>query len=178
MKKFSKITNQKVYDDPKVDKVIDESELLRYKILIMIEKLLTIKTYGPIDRYLQAGSIKISGKELLTEAILSLLDDKKIKEQTKLLESLKGEIKDWEVIDKKIENINLLSKSEYKTDYKVNKLLEMYDDDEVLIQVVKNKASKSSKETSKKYLEAFSKSKIKEETLNKIKEVYISKINE
>jgi hypothetical protein len=58
--------------------------------------------YGPTDRYYQAGTIKISGQELFTEALLSLWW-KAVKAQTKLLESLKSEIKDWDVIDTKID---------------------------------------------------------------------------
>jgi hypothetical protein len=59
--------------------------------------------YGPTDRYYQAGTIKISGKKNSLRSIIKLLDEKAVKAQTKLLESLKSEIKDWDVIDTKID---------------------------------------------------------------------------
>jgi hypothetical protein len=51
------------------------------------------------------------------------------------LESLKSEIKDWDVIDTKIDllNSNLIG-DKFKTNYKVAQLLEKYgEDDEVLL---------------------------------------------
>ena len=72
----------------------------------LMEDFLTIQTHGPVDRYLRAGSIKITGKETFLEALMSLMNDKTLGDQTKLLESLKGQIKDWEVIDNKIEMVN------------------------------------------------------------------------
>ena len=94
MKKFSNITNQTVGQEPKVDTTkIDEATVFKVRVMNLMEQFLSIQTYGPVDRYLRAGSITIKGKELFAEALLSLLDEKTIKEQTKLLEGLKSEIR-------------------------------------------------------------------------------------
>jgi hypothetical protein len=57
--------------------------------------------YGPTDRYYQ-GNYKDFRSRTLYGALLSLWM-KRLKAQTKLLESLKSEIKDWDVIDTKID---------------------------------------------------------------------------
>jgi len=107
MKKFSNITNQKVANEPSIASTkINEADVFKMQIMDLMDSLLTIQTYGPVDRYLRAGTIKISGKEMLAEAILNMLSDKSINEQTKVLESLKSEIGDWNTIDKKIDELN------------------------------------------------------------------------
>ena len=86
MKKFSNITNQSIGQEPKIDTTkVDESTLFKVKVMNLMNQFLSIQTYGPVDRYLRAGSIKIKGQELFTEALISLFDEKTIKEQTKLL---------------------------------------------------------------------------------------------
>ena len=107
MKKFSNITGQKVTEEPKKEvKQLNEEELFKIKLLSLMDSFLTVRMYGPVDNHQRAGLIKISGKELVVEAILDLLTEKSSKEQTKLLESLKNEVGDWEVIDSKIDFIN------------------------------------------------------------------------
>jgi hypothetical protein len=104
MKKFSNITGQKVTEEPKKEvKQLNEEELFKIKLLSLMDSFLTVRMYGPVDNHQRAGLIKISGKELVVEAILDLLTEKSSKEQTKLLESLKNEVGDWEVIDSKID---------------------------------------------------------------------------
>jgi hypothetical protein len=106
MKKFSKISNVKVSEEPKVENnQINEEDQFKGKVLNLMDQLLSIRTYGPVDRYLRAGSIKISGKEMFLEALLDLLKDKSSKEEKRILESLKSKIKDWEAIDSKIDEI-------------------------------------------------------------------------
>ena len=128
MKKFSNITGQTIGEPKLVDDKIDEAKLFKVKVMNLMEQYLSIKTYGPIDRYLRAGSIEISGQELLAEAILNMLDDKSIKEQTSVLESLKETIGDWKTIDNKIDEINS-NKNDFKIQYKVDNLLNKYDDE-------------------------------------------------
>ena len=107
MKKFSNITNQKVGEEPKVEvKKLNEEEIFKYKVLNLMDQFLSIQTYGPVDRYLRAGNIKISGKETFLEALMSLMDDKSNKTAKALLESLKSDVRDWEAIDNKIEEVN------------------------------------------------------------------------
>ena len=104
MKKFSNITNTKVGEEPKVEiKKLNEEDMFKSKVLNLMDQFLSIRTYGPVDRYLRAGSIKISGKETFLEALVSLMDDKSNKTAKDVLESLKGEVGDWESIDNKIE---------------------------------------------------------------------------
>lgn len=107
MKKFSNISGFRVPEEkkPEVTK-INEEDLFKTKVLNLMENLLSIRTYGPVDRYLRAGSIKISGQELFIEALMDLLKEKTLKQETRILESLKSDIKDWKVIDTKIEEAN------------------------------------------------------------------------
>jgi hypothetical protein len=180
MKKFSNITNQSVGQEPKIDTTkIDETTLFKVKVMNLMEQFLSIQTYGPVDRYLRAGSITIKGKELFTEALLSLLDEKTIKEKTKLLEGLKSELKDWETIDNKIDDLNSkIIGDKFKTDYKVSQLLEKYgDDEEMLIQVIEVQSNRiSDVELLKSYKESFSSVELTQDTLNKITDIYSKRI--
>lgn len=104
MKQFSKISGYKIPQEEKVETTqINEEDLFKTKVLNLLENLLSVQTYGPIDRYLRAGNIKISGKEHFVEALMDLLKEKSLKEETKVLESLKSEIRDWEILDTKID---------------------------------------------------------------------------
>ena len=103
MKKFSKISGSKVSEEPKVEIKVNEEDLFKTKVLNLMDQLLSIRTYGPIDRYLRAGNIKISGKEMFLEALMDILKDKSKKDEVKLLESLKSNIRDWEYLDTKID---------------------------------------------------------------------------
>lgn len=181
MKKFSNITSQTIGKEKVTEFKVDESSLFKVKVLNLLEQFLTIRTYGPVDRYLQAGNIKISGQELFTEALLSLLDEKTVNAQTKLLESLKSEIKDWEVIDSKIDDLNSnMIGNKFKTNYKVTQLLEKYgEDEEMLVLLLEEQVKKvTSEETLKTYLEVFNSTKLKQKTLKKISEIYNKRIYE
>ena len=108
MKKFSKISNHKVNEEPEVKPVkLTEEDLFKVGILNLMEQLLTIRTYGPVDRYLRAGSIKIAGKEMFLEALMDLMTTKSLKDKGKILEGLKSKISNWEALDKDIEEINI-----------------------------------------------------------------------
>jgi hypothetical protein len=69
MKKFSNITNQTVGKEP----VVKGRWIIAFKskVLNLLEQYLSVAHYGPTDRYYQAGTIKISGQELFTRALLS-----------------------------------------------------------------------------------------------------------
>ena len=85
MKKFSKITNQKVNEEPKLDsRKIDESDIIKYKMIDLMNKYLSVTTYGPVINYDVAGTIKISGKEMLAEAISDMLIELSNNDKTKL----------------------------------------------------------------------------------------------
>ena len=180
MKKFSNITNQTVGQEPKVDTTkIDETTMFKVKVMNLMEQFLSIQTYGPVDRYLRAGSITIKGKELFAEALLSLLDEKTIKEQTKLLESLKSEVRDWETIDNKIDDLNSkMIGDKFKTNYKVNQLLEKYgNDEEMLVSVVEEQSKRvSDVELLQSYKDTFSSLKLTQSTLERISDIYTQRI--
>ena len=158
MKKFSNITNQKVGEEPNIEVKLNEEDLFKVKILNLMDQLLTIRTYGPVDKHQRAGLIKIAGKEMFLEALMGLFSDKTLKEQVKLLEGLKSEVRDWEMIDVKISDVNIkISESKEKSELLSHKknLISLYnkysDDEELLIQMVEKACDKiKSSETAHK----------------------------
>jgi len=105
MKKFSNVTGQKINQEPKVEIKINEEDIFKTKVMRLMDDFLKVQMYGPITRYHVAGTMKVAGKELFLEALLDLLSDSSNKDKTKLLESLKYKIKDWQVIDEEIDLI-------------------------------------------------------------------------
>ena len=150
MKKFSNITGQKVGEEPKKElKKFNEEDIFKAKVMNLMEDFLTIQTYGPVDRYLRAGNIKISGKETFLEALMSLMSDTSLKEQAKILESLKGEIRDWDAIDTKIQGVNeeiAKTSAKNKTLSHRNKLVSLFEkygqDEDLLMQIVESDSKK------------------------------------
>ena len=172
MKKFSNITGQKVNEEPKVEVKIDESELFRNRLMSLMDQFLSIQTYGPIDRHQRAGLIKIAGKEHLVEALLSLLQEKSTKDQTKLLEGLKSEIKDWEVIDNKIQILQEKNIPSTSNRNKFNSLVNKYDS-ETLIEFTKESVYKI---TDKKIIEDYTTLVSENVSLNKETKVELLQI--
>ena len=191
MKKFSNITNQKVGEEPKKElKQFNEEDIFKAKVMNLMEDFLTIQTYGPIDRYLRAGNIKISGKETFLEALMSLMSDNSLKGQAKILESLKGEIRDWDAIDTKIDGVNneIVKVSEKnKTLVHRSKLSSLYEkygqDEDLLIQIVESDSKKIS-DTDKLNLRAITAEYMSEEgkypkqTFKKIAEIFYNRAKE
>ena len=156
MKKFSNISNVKVSEEPKVEtKQLNEEEQFKGRVLNLLDQLLSVRTYGPVDRYLRAGNIKIAGKEMFLEALMDLLKDKSSKEEKKILESLKSYVKDWETIDSKIDEVEQrISESEIKDKLiphrnKLQSLVNKYSqDEEMLMNMVEESCKKiTDKET-------------------------------
>jgi hypothetical protein len=139
MKKFSKITNIKVNNSPKNEIKINEEDLFKSKVMNLMDNYLTIRTYGPVDRYSRAGNIKVSGKEMFLEALMELLKDDSSKKEVKVLENLKSKISNWEVIDNEINVIkeNVLTEDEIKKvilhKNNLNSLLEKFSQDKELL---------------------------------------------
>jgi len=150
MKKFSNITNAKIGQEPeKKDVKLNEEDTFKMKVIALMDNYLKIQTYGPINRYLVQGTFKITGKEMFSEALLSLMTDKSIKEQTAILESLKTSIGDWESIDEKINQLNTkLEETNSKNAmnphrHKLTALYEKYSkDDEILLMMTENSSNK------------------------------------
>jgi hypothetical protein len=159
MKKFSKSTNQKVGEEPiKKEREYSDEELFKIQVSSLMEKILSIQTYGSVDRYLRAGNIKIVGKEMFLEALLNLMNDKSLKSKVKILEGLKSKISDWEVIDRDIDetksNIDRLSKiSENKI--RISNIISRYDDKDTILNQIDESLSKI-KDGEKAYWRAVS----------------------
>ena len=153
MKKFSNITGSKVPEEKKVEDVkVNEEGLFKSKVYSLLDDLLVIRTYGPISRYFNASSIKITGKELFLEALMDLLKEESLTKETKILESLKSSIKDWEVIDSKIDEANnkiqnIKTKETISSNRnKIKSLFESYNQDEdLLMRMVEESCKKISK---------------------------------
>lgn len=150
MKKFSNITNQKVGKEPDTKEVkMNEEESFHLALMSLMDKYLHIQTYGPIDRYLRAGTIKITGKEALAEALSEFISDKSKFEKTMLLESLKSKVGDWEAIDEKIVEVeNKWTSDKFDKEFTTHKkriedLLEKYgQDEEILIEMANRSAER------------------------------------
>jgi len=179
MKKFSNITGQKVGEEPKVEiKQLNEEELFKSKLMSLMDQILSIRTYGPVDRYQRAGLIKVAGKEMLVEAILDLLSEKSVKDQTKVLEGLKSELRDWEVIDAKIESLNK-EKTLLSNRNKFKSLLESYTDNDLLLKVVENDVDKIKKEkTLTDYIQLTTESKLDSKTKIELVNIYSNRLNQ
>lgn len=178
MKKFSNITGQKVTEEPKKEvKQLNEEELFKVKLISLMDAILSIRTYGPVDNHQRAGLIKIAGKEMLVEAILDLLTEKSSKEQTKLLESLKNEVGNWKVIDSKIDFLNR-EKALYKSRQRFNTLLEKYDSESLVekVQLDINKITKS--RTLRDYIQLTQESKLNSEIKSNLIKIYSDRLNQ
>ena len=150
MEKFSNISNVKVSKEPKVEvKQLNEEEMFKAKVMNLMEQLLSVRTYGPVDRYLRAGNIKVAGKEMFLEALMDLLKDKSSKEEKVILESLKSDISDWETIDSKIDEVNQKIAEGKEKDKMIphrNKLKSLYNnygqDEEMFMNMVQESCNK------------------------------------
>jgi DNA-binding MltR family transcriptional regulator len=108
MNKFSKISGQKVNEMPKLIKSPEEMELeqIKFGLMKLLDNTLTIRSYGSTRKHILEDTVKIAGKEMFVEALIDFMSDKNYKEQIKLLESMKGDTKDWQAIDEKISDIH------------------------------------------------------------------------
>ena len=111
MKKFSNITRQKVTEQKPVETKISETDLMKTGIMKLMDNFLNVQFYGPVTRYSVAGSAKVVGKEMFLGALLDLLEEFSSKEKVKLLESMKSESNDWELLDNKISELKLTLES-------------------------------------------------------------------
>lgn len=179
MKKFSNITGQKVNEEPQVENKFDEVDVFKSRVLELMDQILSVRTYGPVDRYQRAGNIKIAGKELLAEALIDMLRQESSKEKTKLLESLKSEIRDWQVLDEKIDSINNELQPKISNINKVNSLISKYDDLDLLVSVSEKNSNKITKiETLEDYKLIVSESKLPKTTKSKLIEIYDNRIKQ
>jgi hypothetical protein len=150
MKKFSNITGEKVGQQPEVkfDKVVEEKNQFKSVVRSLLDNFLSVQIYGPITRYHVAGTMKVTGQEMFIEALMDMLEEYNIQGKIKLLEGLKSETTDWQVIDGKVNEMESLL--EKITDSKLVKHREVIkslykrykDDKDLLIQQVEKSAQK------------------------------------
>ena len=188
MKKFSNISNVKVSEEPKVEvKQLNEEEMFKAKVMNLMEQLLSVRTYGPVDRYLRAGNIKVAGKEMFLEALMDLLKDKSSKEEKKILESLKGAVSNWEAIDSKIDEVNQKIAENQEKDKMIphrNKLQSLYNnygqDEEMFMNMVQESCNKIT-DSEKAYLRGLTaeymanEGKYPKEVFTKVSELFKEK---
>jgi hypothetical protein len=105
MKKFSKISGFNVNKPKEVKKEVTDLDKLKTGIRKLMDSYLNVRFYGPANRYSTASTMKVEGKDIFLDALLDYIEEFSNKDQIKLMESLKSESKDWELIDKKIENL-------------------------------------------------------------------------
>jgi hypothetical protein len=96
------------------------------------------------------------------------------------LESLKSQIKDWEVIDNQIEYLNSGNKPSLNSKNKFSQLLEMYSEDEELFtEVLESTVNRINVvKTLEDYSTLTTESKLSEETKSKISEIYSNRIKQ
>lgn len=179
MKKFSNISKVKVGVEPELNNKINEEDLFKFKIMDLMDKLLTIKTYGPIDRHFHMGSVKIAGKEMFLEALSALLKEDSCKTEKKILESLKYTINDWKTLDNEISKIDeklLLSNDINKLNTHINKIMNIYekygDDEELFLIKITESADKLDNDTKKLRIDASLYLAKKNQLFNKVAEIY------
>lgn len=151
MNKFSAMSGQKVNDVPELitNKDTIKLEALKAGISSLIDNFLTIRSYGSARKNILESTVKISGKEVFIEALIDFMNNKSIEDQMETLESLKGDTRDWQVIDNKINELNNLvnENKEFKNNKKqINKiktLMDTYSDDDRFEIILENMVSKS-----------------------------------
>lgn len=174
MKKFSNITNQKVGEE-KIEKVDKSEDILKVKIISLIDNFLRIQSYGPVDNRFLSGSVKIEGKEVLAEAIIDLFEDTSNEDTKKVLESLKSKIKDWREIDSKIDSISE-NKVDISNKLKMGKLLERYDGDSLLLFIEGSVDKINNKKTLLDYCKIIKESNLNDDLKQKTIKLYKDRI--
>jgi len=177
MKKFSKVAGVKVSEKPQVDTPIN-NVTNKDKIMFLIDQFLTIRTYGPVDRYQRAGLIKIAGKEMLADAIMDLVSESNSKSQIKLLEDLRLETGDWELIDKKIDSM-FEEKILLQNRNKFNNLVERWSDGSLLCQFVEDGIEKlQNDKIIRDYINLTLESNLTTETKQKLIQIYTNRLKQ
>lgn len=175
MKKFSKVTNHKIKEEPILNNEINKEEYLKYQILELASKFLKIRSYGPLDDKHFFGDVEIEGKEMLADAIINLFNQEFSNNKKSILESLKKDMSDWKLIDDKI---NELSKSDidFKNQIKFNKILERHDQESLLLFLTSNVNKITNKKTLIDYKFLIEKSNLSDNIKKNIINLYNKKI--
>lgn len=172
MKKFSKLTNQPIVSQPvtdnRVNDKVNEKLRVKYDIINLIDNLLKIQSYGSVDNRFLSGSVKIEGKDMLAEALIDYINNITNSEKKKVLESLKGKIGDWALLDSEIQSIKADS-TDSSNRVKFQKILEKYTDEGLFTFYIKSKIPKiKSKKTLLDYKVLINESNISKSNKNKL----------
>ena len=187
MKKFSKITGEKVTEMPEIINEITDYDVLKFKIHKLMDSYLGVQMYGPITRYSVAGSTKVIGKELFLEALMDMLDEFSSNEKVKLLENLKSESSDWKMIDYNVdkikEHLNNITNSKLvshkkKIRFLLEKLSKSEDSlEEIEISISKIKNPNTAYNRCLAIKELMAEENLNKDSLNKLYERYINRYN-
>jgi len=178
MKKFSKVAGVKVFEKPPVSEKPISNLSVKERIINLMDEFLTIRTYGPVDRYQRAGLIKIGGKEMLAEALIDLISESNNKSQIKILEELKADTGDWKLLDKKIDSMSK-DKILLQNRNKFNNLLERWSDEKLLCQFIEDGVGKLQNEkTISDYINLTLESHLQPETKSKLVNIYTIRLNQ
>lgn len=148
MKKFSSFSGEKVNQAPEVKMTKEqlEKKALKASIMKIMDSYLQLRSNGSVRKELFNNSITISGKEMVAEALIDLLSDKKYLDQIKALESLKSDNTNWVSIDNKIDEIlekidqnNSIDKTQVK---KITSFLDTYSNDKSFETILENYVSR------------------------------------
>lgn len=175
MKKFSKYTKSPVGEEVKEIVKVSEEDLMKSKILKLMDNFLSIQMYGPVTRYAVAGTMKVSGKEIFLEALMDLLKGKKIDSEIRILESLKSEILDWETLDRKIEESKSKNIETYTQKMYLESLSDRWKDEEIILERITSGIDKLSKEEMVSRIEACN--ELEGEVYSKISKIYKDRLD-
>ena len=147
------MTGENIGVEKPIEKKVTEADLLKAGIRRLMDNYLTVRYYGPGNRYSNAGTTKVEGKDIFLEALIDFLEEVSTKDKIKLMESLKGESTDWKLIDDKISelNENLSKVSDGKLvphKNKIKSIITKYNkDDNFIFEHVKRTSLKLTKES-------------------------------
>jgi hypothetical protein len=129
MKKFSKISGEKISEEPKVQVSEKQNELNEFKhqIMKLMDDFLAIQSYGSARPEIMIPT-RIVGKEMFVEALTDLLSQKSNDKTVDILESLKSTSNDWKSIDDKIDFIRA-DKKNIKEVNKITSIVKKYSDE-------------------------------------------------
>ncbi len=151
MKKFSTITKVKVDQEPKQEKVeVSELDQLKAKLHMIMDNYLSVGASGAIHKTLANGTLSVKGKEYVVEAILDMFEETGNKKTIKLLESMKNESRDHQLLDLKIdklmsENSKIEDSKLVNTKVRIQNLSERYTSDVDFEEVLSVKAKNMDK---------------------------------
>lgn len=143
MKKFSNISNAEVGKEPeiKIDENQQKIDNFKHSIIKLMDDFLSIRSHGSARPEIMIPT-HIVGKEMFVEALHDFLTQQENKQIINILESLKSDVKDWKLIDDKINEIQNQKRDLYQ-ERKITQILEKWGSDNenlsIFVKEYKNK---------------------------------------